>query len=355
MHLQESHPTTEQEHVIALSATVRWCQAMLAAAGPPFEAERFPYVPEEYAQLGPAEKQLRKQELYANARRLIEVLERPLPRDCYPFDIERLVQFPEQQPVFVLGGPRAGTTVVAAGLRAVGSWFGWQEGHLFSVLPALLMAFTRSWAHALTFQHQARTGTALGTLDNYAIMNAVVARCHAVYSEAVAQQGAVRWLDKSPSIHGTLVVPLLRRIYPRARYIFLHRHPLKQVLSFRRKFSGKSLEWAAFYCLLSLKAWPAVRPFLEAGTFVEVAQADLRLRTDETVARLASLLELDAEQAARLRTYFRARRPESTGSCGDSADICLDRLNWPEPFTTWYRDLAEATARQWGYRLDGHC
>jgi hypothetical protein len=358
------------KHVKALQKALRVCQGILTISGPGFRPDEFLEDPEEFARL-PAAQALQHQDgLYAAARHLVQLpkyqpprvpaenaadesCQTPSPTWCYPFDIGRLEPFSQERPIFILGGPRAGTTALTNALRASANYSGWAEGHLFSVLPQILMNIKKAWENVLRFEPSAdiRKLYALGSLDVHAVMNGAVAACHRVYADAAAANGNTRWIDKSPNCWSTLVVPLLRQIYPNACFVFLHRHPLKNILSFSRKYPHTSIEFAAVFWLLSLRAWTSVRPCLEGIGYLELEQADLSLRTESAVSKLVELLELTPQQAVALQTGMRAARPEYTGAVSDAAEVYLDTMDWPQVFKAWFRDFAEDSARAWGYRI----
>ena len=100
-----------------------------------------------------------------------------------------------------------------------------------------------------------------------------------------------------------------------------------------------------------MKSWLKVRQTLEADSFLEVRQEDLTLRADEVAHQLAAFLDLAPLDAAGITSYFRTERPESTGKSKDTEDIYLEDLDWPEDEKRICRELCEAPAAAFGYRL----
>jgi hypothetical protein len=265
---------------------------------------------------------------------------------AYPFEVGRLQPLDDQRPVFILGAARSGTTALTEALRRAG-FFAWAEGHLFSTLPFLLGAIKRTWDHQMALQGGRVSDHASAYLDEYQLLNQTIASYQQVYGAAAAGR---RWVDKTPDYPSVALAPLLRHLYPRAVFVFLHRHPLKMVASRRRFFEGaEPIEVALQAWMAALVAWQEVRAGLDG--FEEVAQADLSLRTDEVVARLARRLEISADGAARMADYLRSQRPLSTGSSADAGQLCLEDLDWADDLKHTCVELCEPLAQAWGYRL----
>ena len=120
-------------------------------------------------------------------------------------------------------------------LRAGGNLFGWNEGHLFPTLfPPLVLLWERwQWSVAehsdLDLQFNA-----LGHLDVYKLLNAMLRTVDETYAAWCSDKGAVRWVDKTPTAQAVLGVRWLRHVYPQSRIVFMVRNPLTNVLSYMR-------------------------------------------------------------------------------------------------------------------------
>lgn len=121
------------------------------------------------------------------------------------------------------------------------------------------------------------------------------------------------WLDKTPRPEMTLAAPTLLRIWPNARFVFMRRRAFENIESRRRKFPridfyDHSVGWAE-----SIAAWEAVRPAL-AGRALEIDQFALSREPERATQALATLLELDAAERARLAQALSVERPERTSA-----------------------------------------
>jgi hypothetical protein len=232
--------------------------------------------------------------------------------------------------------------------------FGWAEGHLFHLLPPLLSVMKHSWDALLQFENLANGQWALHQYDLYDALNRTAETFHQLHADNAARAGATRWLDKTPEPRTILTVPVLRHLYPRATYIYMHRHPIKRALSFLRKFRDHpeaTMEMAILSWKASMDAWTEARRVLPPGSFMEFRQDDLTGKTDEVVSRLATLLSMTPQQQQAAREYFLTQRPECTGSSRDEQEVLLEDVGWPDEFKRWCISACGETAAAWGYRL----
>ena len=271
-----------------------------------------------------------------------------------PFDVSKLQQFPDVQPIFILGASRTGTTAVAGALEKSLNSFRFLEGHLFHLLVPMLSGIKTNWDQLRRGEGERDYVRGQDRVEIYDVLDDVTSAFNDVYTRSAAEASRSRWLDKTPGHETILAVPVLAHLYPNARFIFMHRHPIKRAVSFLKKFENfpeATMESAIISWEASMHLWPQVRETLPAGTWIELQQPDLRLRTDDVMQSLTTLLSLAPPEAKATREYLLNERPESTGSSDDAAEITLDDVDWPADFKAWCRQACESTASAWGYRL----
>ena len=154
-----------------------------------------------------------------------------------------LPAFPQAQQVFVLGGGRSGTSALVGALRAVG-YEGEHEGHVFPLLESVLRALTAQ-------------------LEPRARARATAAVVRRAVELAYAGYGDRAWLDKTPDHSMIQCVPLIRAVFPRARFVMMCRHPVGFIESRRRKF-GEAPHTAALEWVQCLEAWRTQRDSIPA-------------------------------------------------------------------------------------------
>jgi len=251
----------------------------------------------------------------------------------------------EQHPVFVLGPARSGTSAVALALLKSGRYEGHGEGHL---LP-----LARDLTSMIDFYYANRTAVRQGdTLLRAVHIDAfqrMVRRGFVQLTRATFPTGY--WIDKTPTVAMVRAVPLLREIWRNARFIFLKRRVIENVLSRRRKFPEEKLEhhygdWAGV-----LAAWLSVRGTL-GDTAIEVDQMDLARRGDEVAAAIARFLDMPAPFAEAFRAALAADHPEQTSEAfGEAAT--LDSLNLSAADRPQFMATCDPIMEAYGYSYDG--
>jgi hypothetical protein len=247
-------------------------------------------------------------------------LPRPAPSGAAPLAFCPVDE--SQHPVFILGSARSGTTAMMQALRASGRYAGFNEGHL-------LPLFTR-FDHVIT-NHYARSKRDAAPGMNTLIANVTQQRMmDAVQSSFVEVIRATfptgYWLDKTPGPEMVRAAPLLLRMWPNARIIFMKRRPVDNIESRRRKFP--SIEFQD-HCRLwadSMMSWHAIRAALSTVS-IEIDQATLAREPESGTAAVTALLQLDGAQAGRVLASLSNDRPQRTGK-SITTTVALDSVDW---------------------------
>jgi len=225
-----------------------------------------------------------------------------------------------QFPLFILGPARSGTSAIALALLRSGHYKGMGEGHLFPMVHALL-----------------------GTIDNHyeryeESQETLLARVPRQSFQEFIRRGLVQlakelfptpyWLDKTPTVEMVRSALLMRELWPNARFIFMKRRVIENVLSRQRKFPHESAEMHYLDWIAVMTAWLDVREQL-AETAFELEHRDLVLDPDAAAARISEFLQMPDGSAARFREYLRTNRPEQTDE-SFGAIYSLDRLDFSD-------------------------
>jgi hypothetical protein len=233
-----------------------------------------------------------------------------------------------QYPVFILGPARSGTSVMTLGLLDSARYVGMGEGHLMP-LAHLLSSTVENYYR----RDGVTAGTLLGRVPAEAFQR-FLRRAFVQLARSLFQ--TVYWLDKTPSVEMVQAAPIMRELWPNAKFVFMKRRVIENVISRRRKFSADLtrehfLDWAAV-----MSAWLQVRDSL-AGSAIEIEHRQLVLDPDGTIASIAAFLEMPAESAERLRRFVNDQQPERTdtnfGATYQLSDLGLDELEEQQMIT----------------------
>ena len=180
---------------------------------------------------------------------------------------------PSQFPVFILGPARSGTSAVTLALLESAAYIGSGEGHLMPLLHPLL---------AVVDQHYRRVGgdphTMLGRVSISAFQK-LIRRSFIQLARDLFP--TPRWLDKTPSVEMVRAAPLMRELWPNARFIFMKRRVIENVLSRQRKFPQDSVDRHYSDWIAVMKAWIDVRDSL-GDAYLEVEHRQLVVSPEET-------------------------------------------------------------------------
>ncbi len=208
-----------------------------------------------------------------------------------------------QFPVFVLGPARSGTSAMTLALLESGSYLGMGEGHLMPLAHALLSAVDR---------HYYKAGDESNTLRAKVPATAFQKLIRRAFVQLASELfPSPRWLDKTPTVEMVRASVLMQELWPNARFIFMKRRVIENLLSRKRKFPGNSTDnhfsdWAAV-----MSAWLAVRERLGSAA-LEIDHRQLVLDPHAVASAVAQFLDLPESAGARFVRYLSQSRPEQT-------------------------------------------
>src|SRR6185295_15451890 len=148
-------------------------------------------------------------------------------------DADPMTAAMEDRLIFLIGAPRSGTTLLARMLSAHSMIYGRAEPHL--ITPIAHLGFYDNVQKA-PYDHN-NVAQAIRELVAYLprgeqdYLDTLRAYTDAMYAKILAIEPGKRFfLDKTPAY--ALVLPFLAKLYPRARYVVLTRHPLAVLSSY---------------------------------------------------------------------------------------------------------------------------
>lgn len=191
-------------------------------------------------------------------------------------------------PVFVLGSVRSATSTVLEILRQYGGFAGHTEGHFWPLLSKLQrLCLAHFQDNELPFN-----GTDLGSNETIPmVVDLGLAQINRlmedIFRAAVTNHYARDWVDKTPGHQMISTAPLLRQIFPSAKFVYCYREPRANLASRVTKFPTQDFESHCIDLALCWRAWLSVRGDLHDACLT-LAQSDLRDDFAPTAARLLS-------------------------------------------------------------------
>jgi hypothetical protein len=166
---------------------------------------------------------------------------------------------------FVIGAPRSGTTLLMRMLNAHPDITTRPEPHLLTPLAHLGYYGHVEAASYDPFQAAMSVKQLVGDLPGgeATYLEALRAYTDHLYGSLLSQAGARYFVDKTPAY--ALVLPFVARLYPRARYVVLTRHPFAIFSSFAKSFFDNDWEAAHAHNPLLERYIPAIARFLRGA------------------------------------------------------------------------------------------
>ncbi|MEK7704687.1 MAG: sulfotransferase [Myxococcota bacterium] len=257
--------------------------------------------------------------------------------------------------IFVVCAPRSGSTLLQRMIGSHSQVFTHPEPHLITPLAYLGYYDTVDKA---PYDH-INAAQALRELceelprgeEDY--LDAVRSYASTLYERVLKKSGKPYFLDKTPAY--ALVLPFLAKLYPRAKYVVLTRHPMAILHSQAHSFFSGDYRAAA-------DTNPVVGPYVKAiGTFllsrevpyVQVRYEDLVQDPEPHMRRVLDHLGLAFEPGV----VEYGKHKHITKSYGDPMSVEKHQRPVQDSVDTWAQDLAArsdalAVARQIADELD---
>lgn len=251
------------------------------------------------------------------------------------FPATRAVRLETRAPLqlFILGSPRSGTSELGATLSKQLDlpWLG--EGH---AAPSFAQA-----AAAIAGDIASPNG-----LLRFMADHALAERVHIAAREAYYfAHGSASFLDKTPGVEMIRAAVFLQACFPDARFLFLRRNGIANVMSRRAKFGGDferhCQDWAA-----AMTDWQKTRSHIQH--YLEVEQEAMMATPDDVAARIATFVGLP-EAAGGIGVALKAGTLERTGA-GLGKTRFADTGWTPVEIALFQRHCGEVM-KAWGYAM----
>jgi len=235
---------------------------------------------------------------------------------------------------FVIGPPRAGTTLLSRILHAHPDIYAGPEPHLLTPLAHLGVYATVERAAYDPIQtaraQRAFVATLPGGERDY--LDAIRAMTDTLYGRLSAARRASLVVDKTPAY--SLILPFLTRLYPEAHYIVLTRHPFAVFESYARSFFDDDWSVAHAHNAVLERYVPAIGNFLRerpVGRLHPLTYEALVSDPERVIADLFCALGVPQDPAA--VTY--AEAPAPPPGLGDPTRVDRERRPTPARLHAW--------------------
>jgi hypothetical protein len=253
----------------------------------------------------------------------------------------------EERLIFLIGAPRSGTTLLARMVGAHSKVAVPPEPHLMPPLAHLGLheRVERAPYDPIITHLGLREFVASLPRGEEDYFDALRAFTDTLYGRALEGSGAERFLDKTPAY--ALVLDFLARLYPRARYLVLTRHPFAIWSSYVDSFFDGDCEVAHAQNPLLERYVPAIARFLRErpAPLLHLRYETLVRESEAVMRRVCGFLELDFEPA--MVDYGEAEDGAAAPPRGLGDPVTVSRETRPttRSLARWARELGSDPAR----------
>lgn len=209
----------------------------------------------------------------------------------------------QQQLIFLISTPRSGSTLLMRVLNSTSAVHSRPEPHLLPPLAHLGFWETVEKAPYDQLQAQQAIRQLVAELPNGDLdyFNACRQYTDSIYRQifdAHKSDSEHYFLDKTPA--NALVLPFLKRLYPKAKYIVLTRHPAAIFASYADSFFDGDFKAAKSFNPILSRYIPVVADFIRDDSISKyhISYEDLVQHPEKSLREISAYLDIPYEEAA---------------------------------------------------------
>ncbi len=208
------------------------------------------------------------------------------------------IQDMNKKMIFIVGSPRSGSTLLERMISAHSGVMGGAEPHLLTPLAHLgyyenIEKAPYDHLRAVEAQRGFVAALPRGEED---YLDALRAYCNVLYGRMLSKSGKSMYLDKTPAY--ALVLPVISKIYPKAKYVVLTRHPGAIFSSYADSFFEGDWQAAHDFNPIIERYVPAIARFIREGSvpMIHVRYEYLVQDPETHLTKICGLLGLPFEK-----------------------------------------------------------
>jgi hypothetical protein len=245
-------------------------------------------------------------------------------------------------PIFILGSARSGTSALASALLRCTEYQGQEEGHFLEILAYFYKTIEKFFAAKGDEVGRFTMLQAIPREYIYrSLKNSVIESMRTLFPSG-------KWIDKTPSSNMIYIAPILKEMWPNAKFIFMSRRAIENLRSRRKKFgyafSQDCMEWTE-----AAKAWMSVKDLL-GDSAIRLEQYHMKHCTETFADTVCAHIGADRKTAQRIALHLKVYQPQSSGF--DSNIPSLRDISLTEEEHYIFMNICAPYMHELGYSLD---
>lgn len=223
-------------------------------------------------------------------------------------------------PLFVVGSPRSGTSILVQALLTAG-YTGYYEGNFLSLLHRLDIDVE---THFKVFG-----ATDSKVLTAHIDKDELKSRLSSVLRDTVETlYKGQPWLDKTGNPEMISAIPIIRAIWPNSVFIFAKRRAIENVTSRLKKFPKFEFKYHCIDWARNMATWRDIRATQRDLKFLEIDQWDIANEPKALAEVMVAFLNLPEEKTKIIADTFIHKRPQETDAGTSSRTLTLVQTGW---------------------------
>jgi hypothetical protein len=246
------------------------------------------------------------------------------------------------QPIFILGSPRSGTSILTSSLRLAAKIPGCHEGHFLPLFSYLIPEVDRYYQAKHNAVNEKYT---LGCISADRVKIELLQSIRTITDSFF---DAPTWVDKSPGHEMIETVPYLKEAWSNAKFVFAKRRGIECIISRLKKFPKVPFEKHCQMWVKCMESWVEVRDSV-AHSSIEIDQREIALQPQGTAQKLGAFLALKPQKIKKIGEFFIEKRPEQTGSKETELALDLTETGWTSEEIKIFQKVCGKINREFGY------
>lgn len=249
-----------------------------------------------------------------------------------------------RHPVFIVGSPRSGTSALVDAMRGAG-YKGFSEGNFLSLLHSVNEMIDRHYRW-FPVDHKA---VLLSNTDKNEVKSKLFESFRTIVNTLNPQEP---WFDKTGNPEMIMAIPILRKLWPGAVFVFAKRRGIENLLSRMVKFPEHPFEYHCADWAGNMSSWRIVRQKIAPDCYLEVEQRRMVQHPEETARELCTFLGVSETVWPTVAKVMATNRPQETMKGTASRTSSLAASGWTKVQVETFLKHCGPEMEAYGYTLD---